>query len=507
MMSPRAIPFPALLLAGVEIRNPAAMHQASRADARLALPPSPMVGGVRRTVVAVLLWSRVVWLALRLYQLPSRAAMALLRLRATRRCIAPRRQKLAFASGRYFWDLYAPGWPSPAFDRYVEGELERLVPVRRRPCTLQGAIIAITRRCALRCEHCFEWNVLNRHEPLSSAALQEIVRRLLRQGVTQLFLSGGEPLQRFNDVLTLTAAASGATDVWVFSSGRGLTADRAARLKGAGLTGVALSLDHWDATAHDRFRGVPGTFAAVQRAAASARDAGLLVALSLCPTRAFVSFRNLHRYARTARSLGASFIQVLEPKPVGHYAGRDVTLDPRQQWELERFNERMNLDPAVRDMPAVTYPDRFARAYGCPGAGDRFLYIDTEGALHACPFCPATGVAVLDDDIDAAIAAVRADGCPAAGKHMAARSGARANSLPSRPAPPTEIRADVFPLGQEDRHESENAGDSGHDSSGDPDSGRVWDEATGAPSEDRSQSGPYEPLSFVAGMEFRPTAG
>lgn len=377
-------------------------------------PPSQMVWGARKALAIARLWARVMWLALLAYRNPLRAATALRRLHATRaRSQRWTAQKYAFSSGRYFWDLYAPGWPSIAFDRYALRELDRVDPILGRPPALQTAIIAITRRCALKCEHCCEWDVLNRGEPNTASDLQEIVRRVQQRGVAQLFFSGGEPLQRFGDLLALTAAVAGETDVWILSSGLGLTADKALRLERAGLTGVALSLDHWDASAHDQFRGVPGSFEAVTRAAANARAAGLLMALSLCPTRGFVSADNLQRYAQTARSLGASFIQIFEPKPVGHYAGRDVALEPAQQRILEQFSERLNRDPAARDLPAVEYMDWSVRTFGCQGAGDRYVYIDTDGALHPCPFCRAPGVQVLDHDIDEAIAMLQVAGCRA----------------------------------------------------------------------------------------------
>ena len=321
--------------------------------------------------------------------------------------------KLAFASGRYFWSLYAPGWPSAAFDRHIEGELDRLDPVLGRPHSLQTAIVAITRRCALKCEHCCEWNALNLPEALSSDALHEIARRLERRGVAQLFLSGGEPLRRFDDLLALTAAVCAETDVWILSSGMGLTEYKAVQLHDAGLTGVVLSLDHWDALSHDRFRGISGSYEAVGRAARCARGAGLVVALSLCPTRAFVSSENLRRYAQLARSMGASFIQILEPKPVGHYEGQDVALDRAQQDELERFAERMEFDRDARDFPSVIYLEWGARTDGCAGAGDRYLYVDTEGALHACPFCRAGRRHILDEGFDEAVAKLQVVGCPA----------------------------------------------------------------------------------------------
>ncbi|PYQ19180.1 MAG: hypothetical protein DMF79_13210 [Acidobacteria bacterium] len=221
----------------------------------------PMVYGVRKAAVKGMLWSRIAWLSLRLHRRPWRAARALGRLVAER--ARHRRRvtaKYARAGGRYFWDLYAPGWPSLAFDRFVERELARAVSSPGSP-GLQTLIFAITKRCPLRCEHCCEWDALNRREALSREDLRRIVSRFQERGVAQILLSGGEPLQRIEDILDVVAAAGGKSDFWILSSGRGLSAERAFRLGDAGLTGVVLSLDHWDPGEHDRFRGSapPGT--------------------------------------------------------------------------------------------------------------------------------------------------------------------------------------------------------------------------------------------------------
>ena len=376
-----------------------------------------MIHGPRKRVVKTLLWARIAWLAVRAYHNPMRAR------RVLRRMIAERgkaqrwvTQKYAYVSGRYFWNLYAPGWPSPAFDRYIERELDRVEPFRGAAPGLQTVVLAITKRCALRCEHCCVWAVLNDRESLSPNDLAAIVARVRSRGTAQLFLSGGEPLRRFEDLMTVAAAAAAEADVWILTSGHGLTAERAVRLRRAGLTGVALSLDHWDPAAHDRFRGLAGAFEWVERGAAHARAAGLLVALSLCPTREFVSEENLERYAGVAARLGASFIQLLEPKAIGHYAGRDVALTPTQQRTLESFADRLNADPSCRDLPGVSYPDYATRAVGCRGAGDRHLYIDTDGSLHPCPFCRASAGHALDGDFNTSVADLQMAGCRASSR-------------------------------------------------------------------------------------------
>jgi len=375
---------------------------------------SPMVFGLRKNIVKALLWARIGWLALRVYKSPQRAIAVLRRMLAERaRSQRFTTRKYARRSGRYFWNFYSPGFPSLAFDCFVEREMDRIEPFRGARPALQTAIFAITKRCSLQCEHCCEWAVLNDRETLSQSDLRAIVERVCVRGVAQLFLSGGEPLRRFDDLLTIIELASAEADVWILTSGHGLSEDRAVRLRSAGLTGVALSLDHWDAASHDRFRGFEGAYGWVESGAEHARRSGLVVTLSLCPTRAFVSRDNLDRYADAARRLGASFIQILEPKAVGRYAGAEVALTTPQQRLLEEFADRLNTDSRYRDFPAVAYADFTKRSTTCHGAGDRYIYIDTDGSLHPCPFCRAPVGCVLDGDFDTALATLQASGCPA----------------------------------------------------------------------------------------------
>lgn len=389
-----------------------AVYDAGASSAVPSNAPAPRITGVRKRIVKTRIWGRIIWIALRSYRSPVRALRTLQRMVAARsRVQSWVTTRYAHAGGRWFWNMYAPGFPSRAFDAYVKRELDRVEPFRGAPPALQTVVFAITKRCALQCEHCCEWAALNGPEALSGDDLRRIVERLRARGTAQLFLSGGEPLRRFGDVLAIAAAASADVDVWILSSGQGLTPERARRLRNAGLTGVSLSVDHWDAAWHDRFRGRAGTFDEVVRAAANAVEAGLLVAFSLCPTRDFVTADNLQRYAETARAMGASFIQLLEPKAIGHWEGQDVALSGEQQALLEAFAERLNASRECRHLPAVSYPDATSRHAGCHGAGDRYLYVDTDGAVHPCPFCRAPAGRALDGDLDDTIAALQATGC------------------------------------------------------------------------------------------------
>ena len=141
--------------------------------------------------------ARIGWLALRTHRRPWRAVRALEHLQENepRRWSTPTRSPRRFAprqcvaaAGRYFFEFNLPGWPSAAFDRCIERELGRVLPPQPRQA-LHTAILAMTRRCQLKCEHCFEWDALGPAETLSRDDLIEIVRRLQRHGVAQLLLS------------------------------------------------------------------------------------------------------------------------------------------------------------------------------------------------------------------------------------------------------------------------------------------------------------------------------
>lgn len=319
-----------------------------------------------------------------------------------------RLRRFVRVAGGYAWDLYQPSFPSRAFDGLVAREIESLET--GSPSAPHTAIFAITRRCGLRCAHCFEGKVLNLPEGLTSEGLRSALDALLRLGVSQVFFSGGEPLARFDDLVALVRQAGSGVHCWVISAGPGLDRERARQLKRAGLVGLVLSLDSWDPGSHDRFRGRPGAFEAARRAALSAREEGLALALGLCPTREFTTTENLEAYRRLAVELGAAFIQVIEPKPEGRFEGRDVLLDAPRRALLEDFYERLSFGRAPN--PIVSYPDLFSRRVGCHGGGKRSLYIDTEGVAHPCPFCREPAGSLVTEDPGSVLSRLRARACP-----------------------------------------------------------------------------------------------
>lgn len=295
--------------------------------------------------------------------------------------------KLVKLKGKFYHSCYIPAYPSKKFDQYIEAEFHRIAPLGKETNALKLIIFAITTKCPLRCEHCFEWNNLNSKETFTLMELKAIVAKFQQEGISQFHFSGGEPMVRVKDLVQLIKTASRQSDFYMLTSGYNFTADNASALKQAGLTGVNISLDHYDGEMHNAFRGFNNSYADVLNAIRHAQEQDLLVTLSLCVTRNFISWNNLMKYMKLAKSLGVAFVQLLEPKAVGHYEGKDVFLGEDDMQLLDKFFLEMNFSSPYREFPALIYHGYYQRRIGCLAGGDRNLYIDSKGYINACPFC------------------------------------------------------------------------------------------------------------------------
>jgi MoaA/NifB/PqqE/SkfB family radical SAM enzyme len=308
-------------------------------------------------------------------------------------------------------DVTVPGWPSPSLDRFLAGELERIAPTRTGAPPLHLALLAVTRLCPLRCVHCSDADLLGSEESLQTAQLLEIARGISALGASHLELTGGEPMSRLDAVEAIGRELAPGVDVWVLTSGIGLDARAAARLREAGVTGVTVSIDHWDAERHDAFRGRRGVFLEAVDAVRAARREGLVVAVSVTLTPEVATGDGLERLGRLGRDLGVPFLRLLEPRAVGAWRGRDVALSASDVDRVVRFAQASH--EAGSRTPLVELPARTQRVVGCFGGGDRYLFVDARGDVHACPFCRRSAGSALNGGLPMARQVLLSRGCHA----------------------------------------------------------------------------------------------
>jgi len=170
------------------------------------------------------------------------------------------------------------GLPQPADAlRYGQGHGAARSAGERKPIVVWN----ITRRCNLRCIHCYSDSDAREYPgELAWDQCRAVLDDLALFGVPGVLLSGGEPLihPRFFDL----AAYARSKGLRLTLSTNGTLIDRAAaqRLQQLGFAYVGISLDGIGAT-HDHFRGRQGAFDKTVQAFRHCKSAGQKVGLRL----------------------------------------------------------------------------------------------------------------------------------------------------------------------------------------------------------------------------------
>ncbi|MEO6119940.1 MAG: radical SAM protein, partial [Terriglobales bacterium] len=145
----------------------------------------------------------------------------------------------------------------------------------------------MTRACDLACFHCraSAQPICDRSE-LTTKEAQKLIRDVAQLKPPIVVMTGGDPLKR-PDVYELVsyAAGYGLRPALTPSATPLLTRQSVRKLKEAGLSRLAISLDGPTAEIHDAFRGVPGSFARTLEAVGWANEAGLPIQVNTSLTK------------------------------------------------------------------------------------------------------------------------------------------------------------------------------------------------------------------------------
>ena len=173
---------------------------------------------------------------------------------------AVREDKPVVHEGRLVYTSFLPPLPSKAAAQAIHatdasrGLFEGFVTGRRRaPISMY---VAVTGRCPYRCAHCSAAG-LHEGQELDTRSVKKILADVQDMGTAIIGLTGGEPLARA-DLAELIASIDDRSVSCLFTSGAGMTPDRARELKRAGLFAVGVSLDSADPAAMDARRGTDG---------------------------------------------------------------------------------------------------------------------------------------------------------------------------------------------------------------------------------------------------------
>lgn len=135
----------------------------------------------------------------------------------------------------------------------------------------------LTKKCNLRCPHCYMEAGRKAEYELSTEECLALVDEMKLLGTEMLILTGGEPLMR-KDIFEIASHAS-AQGIWVVMGTNGVLVNEkvAQKMVECGVKGVAVSIDSIDPEKHNRFRGGPNSWEYSVKALKICRAHGLQV--------------------------------------------------------------------------------------------------------------------------------------------------------------------------------------------------------------------------------------
>ena len=259
----------------------------------------------------------------------------------------------------------------------------------------------LTKRCNLRCSHCYisAGPFETAESELSTAECRRVIDELVAVNPSpMLILSGGEPLVRDDLAEIASYASSHGATVVVGTNGTTLTEPRVAMLAGAGVSGVAVSVDSLDAGTHDHFRGGAHALERTKEALGRLREHRIdfVVQTTATPQNA----AEIPKLLEWAAAEGAVCFNLYFLVPTGR--GVDLLdLEPRRIETLlaelaaaeSRYRGTMmvrakcaphfmrHVHEADADSPVLSYRTR------CP-CGIDYCRITPDGKLTPCPYMP-----------------------------------------------------------------------------------------------------------------------
>ena len=293
-------------------------------------------------------------------------------------------ERLVEHDGRAVVQLFIPPIPSRSFSRYLRSYTNNLV-FRKRNLHLGTVLIAVTSRCPYKCWYCSAGNTPD-GEP-SQDDIERTLRLLTTWGTSIIGFTGGEPLLR-DDIDDIIRRYSGDYTFMIFSSGYGLDRERANRLKQKGLFSIAISLDDYRQTKHDKARGFRGAYKNSLAAIENAKRAGLYTILQSVITQELLENGRMWNFFDFVQETGADELLLLEPLGTGnlmHDNGYQF-LSHGDHQKLKWFHDASHDHPTLPKINSFAdFEDR--TRFGC-GAGFQHAYVDVNGNLWPCNFLP-----------------------------------------------------------------------------------------------------------------------
>ena len=297
-----------------------------------------------------------------------------------------RKNKITRFGDDFLFAFIIPPITSPAFRNFLASARDQdkifsslAEQKKNAPMTFS---LALTDRCICQCWYCSNGD--EKKPELTTDQWKSLISQIQKMGTSVISFTGGEPLLR-DDIEDLVRSVDERSQCFIYTSGWGLTLEKAENLKACGLYGVSVSLDSAEPEVHIKHRGHPESFEFACEAIKNASLAGLYPIVTAVLDRQQLNKPSVLALAQMVETLGAQELSLMEPIPVGRAAqdqdSRLFSAEDRkllvdlQDWANKKLKLKVNTE-------ILFYSDHL---FGC-AAGVQHSYLSSSGELYPCDF-------------------------------------------------------------------------------------------------------------------------
>lgn len=239
-----------------------------------------------------------------------------------------------------------------------------------------------TSACNLRCKGC--WAAEYGHElQLSLDEMRSVVKQGKELGTHFYMLTGGEPLIRKKDIITLASENPECTFL-IYTNATLIDKKLCDDIKKCGNITLALSIEGSEES--NDFRRGEGSYKRTLEAMELLKREKILYGLSICYTRNNIDSVTSDEFLDKVIDLGAKYAFYFNYMPVGHGADKELIPTPSQRKYMYFFMKKTRNSKTGKPLFVMDFQDDGEYVGGCIAGGRNYFHINSNGDIEPCVF-------------------------------------------------------------------------------------------------------------------------
>ena len=239
-----------------------------------------------------------------------------------------------------------------------------------------------TSACNLNCKGC--WAAEYGHSlQLSLDEMRSIVKQGRELGTHFYMLTGGEPLIRKNDIITLAGENPECTFL-IYTNATLVDKRLCDDIKRCGNITLALSIEG-DESSNDARRG-DGAYKTTMEAMELLKKEGILFGISVCYTRQNVGDVTSDEFLDKMIDAGVKYAFFFNFMPVGKNADKELIPTPAQRKYMYFWMKKMRNSHTGKPLFVMDFQDDGEYVGGCIAGGRNYFHINSNGDIEPCVF-------------------------------------------------------------------------------------------------------------------------